>query len=90
LRGKGRGEASKDKSLTLVSIGVLEKDGATNGNEVKGRSNTSSRSVNGASSTIVDFRRKENSQSSWRLASSLRKGRVSRSHVIGYTPSSHK
>ena len=38
-------------SLTIVSIGVLEKDIATNGKEVEGLSNTSSKSVKGASST---------------------------------------
>ena len=37
------------KSLTLVFMGVLEKDEATNGNEVEEGSNTSSRSIKGES-----------------------------------------
>jgi len=51
------GEASKAKSLTLVSMGVLEKDRATNGNEVEGESNTPSRYIKGTSSTTSDFLR---------------------------------
>jgi len=60
---KGRKEASKVKSLTLVSMGLLEKDGATNGNEIAGGSNTSSRSVKGASSITLDYKGTEDSQS---------------------------
>jgi len=52
---KGRGEASKASSLTLVAMGVLEKDGATSSKEIKGESNTSARSVKGSSSTTLDF-----------------------------------
>ena len=56
--------ASKVKPLTPAYVGVLEKDGVTNDNEAKGGSNTSFRSVKGASSTTLDFREKEDSQSS--------------------------
>jgi len=38
----------------LVAMGVLEKDGATSAKEVKRGSNTSSRSVEGVSSTTLD------------------------------------
>jgi len=62
--GKDRGKASKVKSLTLVATGVLEKDGATSGKKVKGGSNTSSRSIEDASSITLDSRGKKNSQSS--------------------------
>ena len=41
---------------------MLEKDGAISGKEVKGGSNASSRPVKGASSTTLDFKRKEDSQ----------------------------
>ena len=58
---KGMGEASKSKALMIVSVGVLEKDGATNGKEVKGGSNASSRSVKSVSSTTLDSREKEDS-----------------------------
>jgi len=51
-------------ALTPVDIRVLEKDGATSGKEIKGRLNTSSRLVEGASSTTLDSRGKEDSQSS--------------------------
>jgi len=57
-------EASKVKALTVVSTGVLKKDEATNGEEVKGESNTSSRSVKGALPAKFDFRGRKNSQSS--------------------------
>jgi len=50
----------KVKSLSLVAIGVLEKDGATYGKEVKGWSNTSSRSGKGASLTTLDSRGRDN------------------------------
>ena len=47
------------ESLMLVATGVLEKDGAPSGKEVKGGSNTSFRSVKGASSTTLDSRGRE-------------------------------
>ena len=56
----------------LVSISVLEEDGATIGKEVKGGLNTSVRSVKNASSTKLNSKRKKDSQSSERLTSSLR------------------
>ena len=58
---KGRGEISKVEALTVVSIGVLEKDGATHEKEVNEGSDTSSKSVKGASSTILDSRGREGS-----------------------------
>ena len=42
----------------LVATGVLEKDGATSGKEVKEGSNTSYRSIEGASSTTLGSRGK--------------------------------
>jgi len=48
----------------LVSIGVLEEDGATNVKQFKGGSNIFSRLIKDASSTELDFREKEDSQSS--------------------------
>jgi len=65
-------ETNKVKSLMLVSISVLEEDGATIGKEVKGGLNTSVRSVKNASSTKLNSKRKKDSQSSERLTSSLR------------------
>ena len=62
-RAKGREETSMVKALTLVPIGVLEMNGATNGKEVKGESNTSSRSVKGASSTKLNVRGRKDSKS---------------------------
>jgi len=56
---KGRGEASKAKSLKIVSLSVLEKDRATNGRKVKSGSNTFSRSVNGASLTKSNSKEKK-------------------------------
>jgi len=46
----------------LVAIGVLEKDGATSGKEVKGGSITSSRLVEGVTTTTLDSREREDSQ----------------------------
>ena len=63
-RAKGRGKASKVMPLTLVSIGVLEKDEVTIGKEVKWGSDTSSRSVKCVSPTTLDYRGREDSQSS--------------------------
>jgi len=40
-------------------MGVLEKDGATSGKEVKGGPKTSSKSVEGVSSTTSDSRGRE-------------------------------
>jgi len=60
----------------LVAMGVVEKDGTTTGQEAKGGPNTSYRELEGASSTTVDSRGIEDSQSSSRLATSLRKGRL--------------
>jgi len=54
-------EASKVESLMLVAMGVLEKDGAISGKYVKVGSNTSSRSVKGASSTTIDYRGRKDS-----------------------------
>jgi len=54
-------EASKVQLLTRVAMGVLEKDGVTSGKEVKGGSNTSWRSVKGASLTTLDSRGREDS-----------------------------
>jgi len=48
----------------LVAMGVVEKDGTTIGREVKGGPNTSYREPEGASSTTVDSRGIEDSQSS--------------------------
>ena len=48
----------------LVATEELEKDGIASGKEVKGGSNTSSRPVEGASSTTVDSMGREDSQSS--------------------------
>jgi len=59
-----RGKTSKLKLLTLVSIGGLEKDGATNDKEVKRGLNASSRSVKGASSTRLDFKGRKDPQPS--------------------------
>jgi len=58
------GEVSKIKSLTLVPIGWLKKGGVTNGNEIEGGSNTSSRSIKGASSIILNSMERDDSQSS--------------------------
>jgi len=54
-------ETNKVKSLTPVSIGVLEENEATNEKEVKGGSNTSFGSIKGASSIELDFRRRKDS-----------------------------
>jgi len=48
----------------LVAMVVLEKDRAISGKEVKGGSNTSFRLIEGASSTTLDSRGREDSQSS--------------------------
>ena len=53
--------ASKDKLLTLVTMGVLRKDGATVGNEAKGGSNISSRSVKDASLAKFNYKGQEDS-----------------------------
>ena len=62
-RAKGREETSMVKALTLVPIGVLEMNGATNGKEVKRGSNAASKPVEDASSTKFNFRGREDSQS---------------------------
>ena len=51
------------KSLALLSKGVLQKDGLATGNEVKGESNASSRSVKGALSTTLDSKGSKDLQS---------------------------
>jgi len=45
----------------LVDAGVLEKDGATSGKEVKGGSNTSSRFIKDQSSITLDSGKREDS-----------------------------
>jgi len=42
-------------------MGVLEKDGGTSGKEIKGGSNSSSRLVEGVSSTTVDSQERKDS-----------------------------
>jgi len=45
----------------LVAMEVLERDRVKSGNDAKGGSNTSSRSIKGASSKTLDFRGREDS-----------------------------
>jgi len=56
------------KSLTLVSMRVLGEDGAAVGNEVKGESNITSRSVKGVSLITFNSKGREDSQFSWSLS----------------------
>jgi len=60
-QAKEKGETSKIKLLMVVAIGVLEKKEAIKGEEVKGGSNTSSRSIKQVLSTKLDSRGRDDS-----------------------------